>query len=183
MPTPDAKLVINGTQIGLIANGDGTYALQTSASITGGGDATAANQTSMLTKLDTLITLLGTSLATQVWKKVGAFTTSQTGVAIWTPAAGKKIAITHIFLTSSGTDPGLARLWFGASGDTTYNDGTDQLVIVMNFGPVSTADAESFPGMPLALASPIVAVTADHILRLDTTGNLDIEGVIYGYEF
>ena len=148
-----------------------------------GGDATAANQSSALTKLDQIILLLGSTVATQVWKKVGPYTTSQTGTILWTPGSGKKIAITHIFLTSSGTDVGKATLWLGANADTTYTDGTDQPVIIMNFGPTNTADAESFPGMPLALPSPIVSANADYKLMIDTTNGLDIEGVIYGYEF
>lgn len=134
------------------------------------------------TKLDTIITLLGSVLATQVWKPVGPYTATQTGTILWTPASGYKIALTHIFLTSSGTDVGLARLWFGANADTTYTAGTDQLVIEMNFGPNATADAESFPGMPLALPTPIVCANADYKLMIDTTNGLDISGVVYGYE-
>jgi len=127
--------------------------------------------------------LLGDSLATQLYADVGPYTSSQTGTVLWTPASGKKIALTHIFLTSSGTDVGKARLWFAPNGVTAYVAGTHQTVIVMNFGPNSTTDAESYPGMPLALPNPIVAANADYRLAITTTGaGLDIEGVVYGYE-
>lgn len=190
-----------GVPVVYVDNGDGTYSLKVAAAITGSGDATAANQEALLsrvgevqasptantlldrlkvidTSLQTVIGLLGTSLATQVWKSAN-YTAAQTGVALWTPGAGKKIAITSLVIGTYGTTQGRVHVWFGGSGDTTYTAGTDQLVVAATFSPSAT----STPGLVLAPPSPILAATADHVLRLTTSAGLSIDLTIYGYEF
>lgn len=113
----------------------------------------------------------------QIWKSAN-YTTAQTGTAIWTPASGKKIVVTHMGIYSYGTTAGKCILWFGASGDTTYTAGTDQPLTLPSFAPSST----SKPGVVLPLATPVICANADYILRCTTDASLSLEIVIYGYE-
>lgn len=115
--------------------------------------------------------------AMQIWKS-GNYTTTQTGTAIWTPTSGKKVVITNIVLGAYGTTAARVILWFGASGDTTYSAGTDQLVAAVSFAPSST----SKPGLVLCPPVPIVGATADYILRITTDAGVSIDVTVYGYE-
>jgi hypothetical protein len=115
--------------------------------------------------------------AQQMWKQVEASTT-QTGTAIWTPPAGKKIAITSLDITTGGTTAGIVTVWFGASGDTTFTQGTDQVVFRGEFAPSTT----SKPGVVMAFPTPRFAITADHILRYTTSANMTVYVNAYGYE-
>jgi len=127
-------------------------------------------------KADTLISLLGTSTAAQVWKSF-AYTAAQTGIGLWTPASGKRIAITHIEVNIGGTTGGVVTFFF--DDDTTYTAGTDQPVIApWTVAPSATVK----PFKVLAPASPIIAGTADYLLRLTTSAGITIDGVVYGYE-
>jgi hypothetical protein len=125
---------------------------------------------------------IGINPGQQIWKSA-TFTAQQTGVAIWTPASGKKIAISHLVFSFSEQLTGLARLWFGAGGDTTYTAGTDQLVFVatqfVNGAPTTIA----VPTIVLAPSVPILSAAADFVLRLDTTTAVDVDLAVYGYEF
>jgi hypothetical protein len=141
------------------------------------GAATSAYQNSELTKLDTIISLLGTSSASQVWKSYNT-TTTATGAAIWTPGSGKKIAITHLTIGTYGTTAGRVILWFGGSADTTYSEGTDQPVFKGSFAP----SASGTPGAILQPDTPIIAQTADHLLRITTDAAMSVDVVVYGYE-
>ena len=80
----------------------------------------------------------------QVWKSFNA-TTTQTGVAIWTPTAGKKIVVTGFHVTTYGTTAGRVILWFGASADTTYTEGTDQPLFKGSFAPSTTSKPGALP--------------------------------------
>jgi hypothetical protein len=113
----------------------------------------------------------------QVWKSFNA-TTTQTGVAIWTPAAGKKVVITHLVIGTYGSTAARCIIWFGGSADTTYNEGTDQAVVKASFAPTATSD----PGLVLTPQVPIFAATADHVLRITTDAGLSIDVTVYGYE-
>lgn len=114
----------------------------------------------------------------QVWKSAN-YTTTQTGTAIWTPAAGKKIALTSLTISSYGSTAGRVIVWFGGAGDTTYSAGTDQLVWAGSFA----ASATQSPGMILSLSTPIFAATADHVLRITTDAAISLDLATYGYEF
>lgn len=114
----------------------------------------------------------------QTWKSFNA-TTTQTGVAVWTPTAGKKIAISHLSVSAYGTTAGRLLLWFGAGADTTYTAGTDQLVVGLNFAPSATIKTNEF----LAPATPIFCTTADHVLRITTDANLSVDIAVYGWEY
>jgi hypothetical protein len=117
--------------------------------------------------------------AMQIWKEIEA-TSAATGTAIWTPASGKKIAITSLIITTGGTTAGVVTVWFGASGDTVYSQGADQVVFRGEFAPSTTSKpgAVVTPGF-----SPYFAATADHVLRLTTSAALTIYVTAYGYEF
>lgn len=116
--------------------------------------------------------------ATQIWKSAN-FTAQQTGGAIWTPAAGRKIAITRYVLSAYGTTAGRVLLWFGASADTTYSAGTDQLLTAASFAPSSTVKA----GIAENLFTPVLCLSADFILRITTDAAMSIDVAVYGFEW
>jgi hypothetical protein len=119
--------------------------------------------------------------AMQIWKSAN-YTSTQTGAAIWTPASGKKIAITYIAIGSYGTTAARLILWFGAGGgspDTTYTAGTDQLVFAASFAP----SANSKPGAIITPPVPIFCATADYVLRITTDAGMSVDVTVYGYEF
>lgn len=112
--------------------------------------------------------------------KTAQYTVAQTGTALWTPAAGKKIVVTRIQIQSGGTTAGTCIVWFGASGDTTYTRGTDLALFDGEFAPSST----SKPGYGENAGGGIVgmASTADHILRVTTTNAQTVTITVWGYE-
>lgn len=106
------------------------------------------------------------------------FTAAQTGTALWTPAAGKRIVVTSVSISTSGTTAGKVTLWFGASADTAYTAGTDQPLEVFNFAPATSAN----PGMTKSYADPIACLNADYILRITTSAALTCDITVHGYE-
>jgi hypothetical protein len=114
----------------------------------------------------------------QTWKS-GNYTTTQTGVALWTPAAGKTVAVTYLAVSSYATTAGRVIVWFGASGDTTYTAGTDQLVWAGSFAPT----ANSKPGAILTFNTPVFSANVDYVLRVTTDANISLDVSVYGYEF
>lgn len=128
--------------------------------------------------LDDIKELLGDVPAAQIWKSF-ATTGTESGTDIWTPASGKKIAITHIEINIGGTTGGIVTLWFGASGDTSYTAGTDQPVgAPWEVAPSATVK----PFKHISPAKPIIAATADHRLKITTSAGVTVKGVAYGYE-
>lgn len=116
--------------------------------------------------------------AMQVWKSAN-YTTAQTGVTIWDPTSGKKIAITSISIGTYGTTAARLILWIGANGDTTYSAGTDQLVFAGSYAPSTT----SKPGTVLTFPTPIFVTTADYELHITTDAALSVDIAVYGYEW
>jgi len=114
----------------------------------------------------------------QTWKSAN-YTTTQTGVALWTPAAGKTVAVTYLAISSYATTTGRVIVWFGASGDTTYTAGTDQLVWAGSFAP----GASSKPGAILNFPTPVFSANVDYVLRVTTDANISLDVSVYGYEF
>jgi len=108
----------------------------------------------------------------------GEYTTTQTGAALWTPATGKKFAITDLTITTGGTTTGLVTLWQGATADTTYTLGTDPVIFRGTFAP----SANAFPGVVKPFPVPFVASTIDHILRVTTSAAMTIYVQVNGYE-
>lgn len=109
--------------------------------------------------------------------KCATFATAQTGVAVWTPAAGKAVVITSMQIQSFGTTAGTAIVWFGGAADTTYTRGTDAPLFDGEFAPSGT----NKPGVYATFPTPIRG-TADFVLRLTTTNAQSITVTVYGYE-
>jgi hypothetical protein len=105
------------------------------------------------------------------------YTAAQTGTAVWTPASGRRIAITSYQIQSYGTTAGTAILWFGGGADTTYTRNTDFAIFDGEFAPSAT----NKPGVVQSgvWASP----TADFVLRITTTNAQSITVTVWGYEF
>lgn len=110
--------------------------------------------------------------------KDGEYTTTQTGTAIWTPATGKKFAVTDISITTGGTTAGIVTLWQGAVADTTYTTGTDPAIFRGEFAPTNT----SKPGAIKSFNVPYISTTIDHILRVTTSAAMTLYIQINGYE-
>ena len=116
--------------------------------------------------------------AMQAWKS-GNYTTSQTGTALWTPASGKRIAISSIVISAYGTTAGRVLIWLGSGADTTYTAGTDQLVLPFNAAPGDS----SKPGVSFTPTVPIYCTTADHVLRVTTDAAISIDVIVNGWEW
>jgi hypothetical protein len=109
-----------------------------------------------------------------------AYTTQQIGAALWTPGAGRRIAVNSVDIQCGGTTAGTITLWFGAAGDTTFTQDTDQPVTYMDCG---TPSATSAPGKVVVYAEPAVkAVSADYVLRVTTSAALTVRVIVHGYE-
>jgi hypothetical protein len=104
-------------------------------------------------------------------------TSAQTGLAVWTPAAGKAVVITSLQIQSYGVTAGTAIVWFGGSGDTAYSRGTDFAIFDGEFAPSAT----NKPGVYVTFPTPIRG-TADFVLRLTTTNAQSITVSVWGYE-
>lgn len=111
--------------------------------------------------------------------KSGAYSTTQTGVALWTPATGKTIIVTSVQIQVSATTAGTVRLWFGASGDTTYTAGTDQELVF--FDP-ATPSSSLAPGLIVAYYTPVACLNIDYILRVTTSAGVTAEVIVHGDE-
>jgi hypothetical protein len=114
--------------------------------------------------------------AMQIWKSAN-YTSLQTGAVVWDPAAGKKIAITHLQITSYGTVAGRIILFFNTT--TTYTEGTHQPVFKGKHSPSSS----STPGALPPVTYPLFSATADAELRCTTDAGISLDIVVYGYEF
>jgi hypothetical protein len=103
---------------------------------------------------------------------------SATTTNIWTPASGKKIAITSLQIGTGGTVAGLVTVWFAASGDTTVNVGTDLIV----FRGVLTPTANATPGVVMQFPVPVMSGTVDHLLKVTTGAATTLYVTAWGYE-
>ena len=109
--------------------------------------------------------------------KCATYTTAQTGVALWTPAAGKSVVVTSIQIQSYGTTAGTCIVWFGASADTAYTRGTDAAVFDGEFVPTATNKPGYGMTFPVGQRG-----TADYILRVTTTNAQSVTINVWGYE-
>ena len=118
--------------------------------------------------------------AMQIWKSYNDTSSRAAGSAqiIWTPASGKKIAITSVIISTYGTTSARMFLFFAANADLTYTAGTDQPVFVGSFSPSATTK----PGMVFCPAVPIIANTADYKLLYQNDAALSVDIVVHGYE-
>lgn len=109
-----------------------------------------------------------------------AYTTTQTGAAIWTPASGKTIVVGSVDVQCGGTTAGNAFLWFGATADTTFTQDTDQVLTYVDCGTPS-ATFKPWKFLPFG-PTPVIALVKDYVLRITTSGNLTIHVTLYGRE-
>jgi hypothetical protein len=98
---------------------------------------------------------------------------------VWSPASGKKIAVTYLAVSSYDTTGARVILWFGDNADTTYTAGTDQVLWAGSFAPSAT----SKPGLVISFATPVFCTTADRELHLTTDAAIDLDITVYGYEW
>lgn len=191
------KISLGADGTAVDAPGDGTNGMKVDVTRVNGnvqiGDGTNAvavdtapsdGEANTVNGLQTLSRAMGYNGAT--WDRVRAnvatfkcatFATAQTGVAVWTPAAGKAVVITSMQIQSFGTTAGTAILWFGGTADTTYTRGTDAPLFDGEFAPSGT----NKPGVYATFPSPIRG-TADFVLRVTTTNAQSITVTVYGYE-
>lgn len=110
--------------------------------------------------------------------KSGEYSTTQTGVALWTPTTGRKFVVTDFTISTGGTTSGIVTIWQGASADTTYTAGTDPVLFRGEFAPSATVK----PGVVKTLNMPFVSSTTDHILKVTTSAAMTIYVQVNGYE-
>lgn len=110
--------------------------------------------------------------------KTAQYTTTQTGVALWTPTSGKRLVIQNYQIQVGGTTAGTMQLWFGASADTTYSRGTDLALFDGEFAPSATLK----PGV-VQSGGMWIASAVDHILRVTDSAAINpLTVTIWGYE-
>jgi hypothetical protein len=113
-----------------------------------------------------------------VLNRAGEYTTTQTGVSLWTPTAGRKFVISDLTISTGGTTAGIVTVWQGATGDTTYTAGTDPVLFRGEFAPSATAK----PGVVKSLTIPFVSSTTDHHLKVTTSAAMTLYIQVNGYE-
>lgn len=110
--------------------------------------------------------------------RTAQYATAQTGVALWTPAAGRAVVITSLQIQVGGTVAGAVQVWFGGAADTTYTRGTDFPIFDGEFAPSNT----NKPGVYVTFPVPIRG-TADFVLRVTTGAAINpITVSVWGYE-
>ena len=75
--------------------------------------------------------------------------------------------------------PRLVTLWFGLTADTTFTQGTDQVL----FRGVLTPTSSGTPGVVSNFSSPVYCTTADMELHLTTSAGITIYVTVYGFEW
>jgi hypothetical protein len=115
----------------------------------------------------------------QAVHKNNTYTSTQTGSTIWDPTSGKKIAVTSVIIGTYGTTSGRIIVWFGDNADTTFTQGTDQVLVAASFAPSTT----SKPGLVYTPASPVFCTTADREIHVTSDAGISFDLTIEGYEF
>ena len=114
----------------------------------------------------------------QVWKQVEA-TTTQTGTAIWTPTAGKKIAVTRMRSERVARPP--------ACYDLVRSQRRHDVHPRDRSGGIpgqSHAELERNSRRHLQRwGAPIYCTTADHVLRYTTSAGITVYITLYGFEY
>jgi hypothetical protein len=112
-------------------------------------------------------------------KKTAEFTSAQTGATVWQPATGKTIAVTDFTITTGGLTAGVATMWCGTAGDTTYTAGTDETLFRGEFAPATA----SRPGVVKVFNVPWTCSTVNNVLRFTSSSNMTVYMQVNGYEF
>ena len=105
-------------------------------------------------------------------------TTAATGDPIYTPASGKTLTVTDLIVSSYGITAARVIIWFGASADTTYTEGTDQALFKGSFVPSATVKEMAI----VNFRSPVVCLQPDYVLRITTDAGISIDVVAVGHE-
>lgn len=110
--------------------------------------------------------------------KAAQYTATQTGAALWTPAAGRAVVVTALQIQCGGTTAGNVQVWFGGSADTTYTRGTDAALFDGEFAPSAT----NKPGIYVTFPTPVRG-TADFVLRVTSSAAINPLTInAWGYE-
>lgn len=108
--------------------------------------------------------------------KNASYATARTGTALWTSAAGKKIVVQSWQLSCQGSNQADIQLWFGGSADTTFNRGTDYALYDGGYTP-------GYDGRDNLMMSGLwVSPSIDQVLRITTSGDVNIRMNVWGYE-
>lgn len=105
--------------------------------------------------------------------------TSSTGSTdLWTPAAGKKIAVKSLVVTWQGANACRITIWQGANADTTHSDTEPKLFDI-------DLDANANGGFAFAWpeGDPWATDTDDHELHVTLSADKTVSIVATGYEF
>lgn len=103
--------------------------------------------------------------------KDAQFTTQQTGVAIWTPASGRRIVVTDMFVSATGTTDAEARIF-----DETDEPGKRLFLATLD------PSAQNSIYIPINLRVPFVSSAKDNVIKLTTTAAVKISVNLHGYE-
>lgn len=110
------------------------------------------------------------------------YTTTQTGVALVTPPAGKRVVVVYYQIQAGGTTAGEVVVWFGASGDTTYTRGTDIPVFDGEFAPSATLKPGVIAGVG-DTQTPLAIGNVNDILRVTDSAAINPLTVTITYYF
>lgn len=115
-----------------------------------------------------------------IWKALST-TTTQTGTIIGLGggviSATIREVYTHAMITVSGTTGGRVTLWWGATADTTYTEGTDQVLMDIEVIPSATRTETYILTAPAPIYGPL-----NKTLRLTTSAAINPLRVgVYGY--
>ena len=113
--------------------------------------------------------------------KSARYTTTQTGAALWTPAAGKIFVCTYCEVTWKGANDGDLVVWCSASSTsaTAYTAGTDRFLV--DHSPTPSTKGPGGRAVQRIFAAP--ASPTQIPLRVTTTGNLNCTVIVEGFEF
>ncbi len=100
-----------------------------------------------------------------------SFTTAQTGTAIWTPAASRKYVVSDLSMIATGLIG--AEVTIFDQSDATGNRLFNGILDPSTNNPLIVS---------LALRVPFVSAAINNVLKITTTANLNIGGVVHGYE-
>ena len=103
--------------------------------------------------------------------KDASYTTAQTGVALWTPASGKRFIVTDGLITASGTTDATVSIF----------DDTDATGARLYRGYLNVSNIGSTV-INIPLKTPFLSTAADNVLKLTTSAAIDVDIILGGYE-
>jgi hypothetical protein len=125
---------------------------------------------------------------TQITKHYNA-TTADSGVYVWTPDTGNRLAITSVEISTYDTTTARLILWIGPDSvaindsvnvlDSIYTVGVDQPVVIATFSPSSTSN----PVLVYTPAAPIICNRTNRRLKVTTDAALSFDIIFVGYEW